>query len=126
MKINTTTKKFIEIELTLEDVKRNLKEYQVERFHELATNLNGITPKIQCELFWNLQQGEHTEWFKDTCEEHDILWIATPIGIQNWINLIVEFPHMFLDEVIDNLNDEILEVNFEGVTVDSQAILDHI
>lgn len=129
MKINTTTKKVIDIELSMTDVRNGLKNYQLDQLHDLASNLKCSTPFQQYELFWNLMQGEDTKWFNDIIEANSIYWIRTPKHMSVWAELIEQFPNIFIHDASNVLKDcaaDALSITFEDYEVDSVKVLSNI
>ena len=131
MKINTTTKTFIEIEITLDDAKTALKNYQKDMLDDLSNNFSKTNAPGLCyyEFYYNLLQGENTEWFQDLVEKYGIYWITTPGNTGEWVNFIEQFPHMVIKDIenvlrpatVDNLT-----ITFEGLRVDSQTVMDNL
>jgi hypothetical protein len=134
MKVNTSIKKVVDIELTLDDVKSSLKNYQLDLLHDLATILKADNAFDQYEMFWNLMQGEHSRWWSDITDKHNIYWIYTPEVEGEWINLIEEFPHIFIHNAVNVFEDvkaDALNITFtdsNNIThkINSRCIIDNL
>jgi len=134
MKVNTVVKKVVEIELTIDDVRSSLKNYQQDMLHDLAGALKANDAFQQYELFWNLLQGENTEWFRTIVERHSIFWICTPSFCSGYVRLIEEFPHIFIHNAVNLFADvekSTLSVTFidnrgDKTVCDSEKIINNL
>ena len=131
MKINTTTKTFIEIEITLEDAKKALMNYQKDQLDDLS-NIFSKTPAPGFsfyELYYNMLQGDRTEWFADLTEKYGIYWITTPVNTTEWIEFIEQFPHLVIkdiENVLRQVTVDNLTITFQGLRVDSQTVMNNL
>ena len=131
MKINTTTKTFIEIEITLEDAKKALMNYQKDQLDDLS-NVFSKTPApgfSYYELYYNLLQGDKTEWFANLTEKYSIYWITTPCSTLEWVEFIEQFPHLVIKDIEDVLRQatvDNLTITFQGLRVDSHTVMNSI
>ncbi len=103
MKIVTTTKKSIVIELNTDDLKASLKNYQLDKLHDLECIF--LKENRQYELYYNLLRGEHSDWFSDLTLKHGIYWIETPSFNTQWKELVEDFPHVFIHDACNVLKD---------------------
>lgn len=129
MKVNTAIKKIVEVELTTNDAREALKNYQMDLLHDLATALKCNHPLEQYELFWNLMQGEKSDWFDEITQKHAIFWIYTPNDWSSWGELIEEFPHIFIHNAVNLFEDvkaDTLKVVLDGQELNSQKIIDNL
>jgi len=101
MKVNTSIKKVVKIELTMDDVRGSLNNHQQDMLHDLAGALKANNAFQQYEIFWNLLQGERSDWFQNMIEKHSIFWIQTPTFCDGYIELIEEFPHIFIHNAVN-------------------------
>ena len=108
-----------------------LMNYQKDMLDDLSNNFSKTNAPGLCyyELYYNLLQGENTEWFQDLVEKYGIYWITTPGNTGEWVNFIEQFPHMVIKDIenvlrpatVDNLT-----ITFEGLRVDSQTVMDNL
>ena len=103
MKIFTSTKKIINIELHINDLKNSLKNYQLDKLHDLEDIFK--KENRQYELYYNLLRGEHSDWFSDLIEKNNIYWIETPSFDTQWKELVESFPHVFIHDAVNVLKD---------------------
>ena len=103
MKIFTSTKKIISIELHINDLKDSLKNFQLDKLHDLEEILK--KENRQYELYYNLLRGEHSDWFSDLIEKHSIYWIETPSFNTQWKEFVEDFPHVFINDASNVLKD---------------------
>jgi hypothetical protein len=134
MKVNTTIKKVLQIELTMDDVRGSLKNHQQDMLHDLASALKANDAFQQYEIFWNLLQGERSEWFQNMIEKHGIYWIETPTFCDGFIELIEGFPHIFIHDAVNlfaDVDESTLTVylinnNGSKIKCDSKKIIDNL
>jgi len=134
MKVNTTIKKVLQIELTMDDVRGSLKNHQQDMLHDLATALKANDAFKQYEIFWNLLQGQRSEWFQNMIEKHGIYWIDTPTFCDGFIELIEGFPHIFIHDAVNLFADvdastlSVCLINNAGIKIpcDSKKIIDNL
>jgi len=134
MKVNTAVKKVLDIELTMDDVRGSLKNHQHDMLHDLADALKANNSFSQYELFWNLLQGERSWWFQNNIEKHSIYWIQTPTFCDGFIELIEEYPHIFIHDAVNLFADvdestltvHLINNNGSKIKCDSKKIIDNL
>lgn len=128
MKINTTVRKIVEIEITQQDAEKSLKDYQSDILFDMIPNINDIDPDDRSVFYWNLLQGEHTNWFNRFIEKYGINWITTPACEADWINLIEYLPNHFikdLENLIEGVEEDNVRVTFNGKKIGSWYVINN-
>ena len=129
MKINKT----YQVELSIEDCKRCLHNYQFDAIwelvqqmqkEELLTSVSDVT-----NFALGLLKGQHSKEFQELVEKYNVYWIDTPTFNSHWVKLIQQHPGLFeLDPLIKQFVDDQhgetkLQVNVDGQPVDNVAML---
>ena len=131
MKINKT----YQVELSIEDCKRCLNNYQYDAITELVQQMqkdeffNSV--KDVSNLVLGLLKGQHSREFEELVEKYKIYWVNTPTFTSGWVKLVEQHPSIFeLDPLIEQyVNDKQgetkLRIGIEGQVVDNVAMLEN-
>ena len=131
MKINKT----YQVELSIEDCKRCLNNYQYYAITELVQQMqkDELFNSVQdvSNLVLGLLKGQHSREFTDLVEKYSVCWIDTPTFNSGWGKLVEHHPSVFeLDPLIEQyVNDKQgetkLRIGIEGQVVDNVAMLEN-
>ena len=129
MKINKT----YQVELSIEDCKRCLNNYQYDAITELVQQMqkDEFFTSVQdvSNLVLGLLKGQHSREFEELVEKYNVYWIDTPTFNSGWGKLVEQHPSVFeLDPFIKQFVDDQygktkLLVNVDGQPVDNIAML---
>ena len=129
MKIN---KKY-QVELSIEDCKRCLHNYQFDAIWELVQQMQkeGLLTSVSdvTNFALGLLKGQHSTEFTELVEKYNVYWIYTPTFNSGWGKLVEQHPSIFeLDPFIKQFVDDQygatkLLVNVDGQPVDNIAML---
>ena len=131
MKINKT----YQVELSIEDCKRCLSNYQYDAITELVQQMQNnkllISVHDISHFAIGLLKGQHNPEFVELIELYNIYWIDTPTFNSGWVKLVEQHPSIFeLDPLIEQyVNDKQgetkLRIGIEGQVVDNVAMLEN-
>ena len=131
MKINKT----YQVELSIEDCKRCLSNYQYDAITELVAQMqkNKLLLSVNdiSHFAIGLLKGQHNPEFVELIELYNIYWIDTPTFNSGWVKLVEQHPSVFeLDPLIEQyVNDKHgetkLRIGIEGQVVDNVAMLEN-
>lgn len=129
MKINKT----YQVDLSIEDCKRCLNNYQYDAITELVVQMQKdelfTSVKDVSNLVLGLLKGQHSKEFEELVEKYNVYWIDTPTFNSGWVKLVERHPSIFeLDPLIKQFADDQhgetkLQVNVDGQPVDNVAML---
>ena len=129
MKINKT----YQVELSIEDCKRCLNNYQYDAITELVQQMqkDEFFTSVQdvSNLVLGLLKGQHSREFEELVEKYNVYWIDTPTFNSGWVKLVEQQPSIFeLDPLIEQyVNDKHgetkLHIGIEGQVVNIDALL---
>ena len=129
MKINKT----YQVELSIEDCKRCLSNYQYDAIFELVAQMqnNKLLTSVKdiSHFAIGLLKGQHNPEFEELVEKYNVYWIDTPTFNSGWGKLVEQHPSVFeLDPFIKQFVDDQygatkLLVNVDGQPVDNVAML---
>ena len=108
MKINKT----YQVELSIEDCKRCLSNYQYDAITELVQQMqkNKLLISVHdiSHFAIGLLKGQHNPEFVELVELYDIYWVDTPTFNSGWVKLVEQHPSIFeLDPLIEQyVNDK--------------------
>ena len=129
MKINKT----YQVELSIEDCKRCLSNYQYDAITELVAQMqkNKLLLSVSdiSHFAIGLLKGQHNPEFVELIELYNIYWIDTPTFNSGWVKLVEQHPSVFeLDPLIEQyVNDKHgetkLRIGIEGQVVNIDALL---
>ena len=129
MKINKT----YQVELSIEDCKRCLHNYQFDAIWELVQQMQkeGLLTSVSdvTNFALGLLKGQHSTEFTELVEKYNVYWIDTPTFNSGWGKLVEQHPSVFeLDPFIKQFVDDQygatkLLVNVDGQPVDNIAML---
>ena len=129
MKINKT----YQVELSIDDCKRCLGNYQYDAITELVAQMqkNGLLTSVKdvSHFAIGLLKGQHNPEFEELVELYNVYWIDTPTFNSGWVKLVEQHPSIFeLDPLIKQFVDDQhgetkLQVNVDGQPVDNVAML---
>jgi predicted Zn-dependent peptidase len=123
------------IELTSDELNRDLRSYQADMLAELIHCELG--PRVDRDLYAEaqfmlklLQEGESSDWFQDLIEKHGIRWISLYNGSVKYshsklvlIQIAQEYPGIFeFVEVLENNNDNNFNENSFEIYVDGKKL----
>ena len=131
MKINKT----YQVELSIEDCKRCLSNYQYDAITELVQQMQKdeffTSVKDVSNLVLGLLKGQRSREFEELVEKYNVYWIDTPTFNSGWGKLVEQYPSVFeLDPLIEQyVNDKQgetkLRIGIEGQVVDNVAMLEN-
>ena len=131
MKINKT----YQVELSIEDCKRCLSNYQYDAITELVAQMqkNKLLLSVSdiSHFAIGLLKGQHNPEFVELVELYNVYWIDTPTFNSGWVKLVEQHPSVFeLDPLIEQyVNDKHgetkLRIGIEGQVVDNVAMLEN-
>ena len=131
MKINKT----YQVELSIDDCKRCLHNYQYDAITELVTQMQNnkllTSVKDVSHFAIGLLKGQHNPEFVELVELYNVCWIDTPTFNSGWVKLVERHPSIFeLDPLIEQyVNDKHgetkLRIGIEGQVVDNVAMLEN-
>ena len=131
MKINKT----YQVELSIEDCKRCLSNYQYNAITELVAQMqkNKLLLSVSdiSHFAIGLLKGQHNPEFIELVELYNVYWIDTPTFNSGWVKLVEQHPSIFeLDPLIEQyVNDKQgetkLRISIEGQVVDNVAMLEN-
>ena len=131
MKINKT----YQVELSIEDCKRCLSNYQYDAITELVAQMqkNKLLLSVNdiSHFAIGLLKGQHNPEFVELVELYNVYWIDTPTFNSGWVKLVEQHPSIFeLDPLIEQyVNDKQgetkLRIGIEGQVVDNVAMLEN-
>ena len=129
MKINKT----YQVELSIDDCKRCLSNYQYDAITELVQQMqkNKLLISVHdiSHFAIGLLKGQHNPEFVELVELYDIYWVDTPTFNSGWVKLVEQHPSIFeLDPLIEQyVNDKHgetkLRIGIEGQVVNIDALL---
>jgi len=129
MKINKT----YQVELSIDDCKRCLSNYQYDAITELVEQMqkNKLLLSVSdiSHFAIGLLKGQHNPEFIELVELYNVYWIDTPTFNSGWVKLVEQHPSIFeLDPFIKQFVDDQygktkLQVNVDGQPADSAAML---
>ena len=129
MKIHKT----YQVELSIEDCKRCLSNYQYNAITELVQQMqkNKLLLSVSdiSHFAIGLLKGQHNPEFVELIELYNIYWVNTPTFTSGWVKLVEQHPSIFeLDPLIEQYVDDQygatkLLVNVDGQPVDNIAML---
>ena len=129
MKINKT----YQVELSIDDCKRCLSNYQYDAITELVQQMqkNKLLISVHdiSHFAIGLLKGQHNPEFVELVELYDIYWVDTPTFNSGWVKLVEQQPSIFeLDPLIEQyVNDKHgetkLRIGIEGQVVNIDALL---
>ena len=129
MKINKT----YQVELSIDDCKRCLSNYQYDAITELVEQMQKdellTSVKDVSLLVLGLLKGQHSREFTDLVEKYSVCWIDTPTFNSGWVKLVERHPSIFeLDPLIEQyVNDKHgetkLRIGIEGQVVNIDTLL---
>ena len=129
MKINKT----YQVELSIDDCKRCLSNYQYDAIFELVAQMqnNKLLTSVKdiSHFAIGLLKGQHNTEFVELVEKYNVYWIDTPTFNSGWGKLVEQHPSVFeLDPFIKQFVDDQygatkLLVNVDGQPVDNIAML---
>ena len=129
MKINKT----YQVELSIEDCKRCLSNYQYDAITELVQQMqkNKLLISVHdiSHFAIGLLKGQHNPEFVELIELYNVYWIDTPTFNSGWVKLVEQHPSIFeLDPLIEQyVNDKHgetkLRIGIEGQVVNIDALL---
>lgn len=119
------------IELTSDELNRDLRSYQADMLAELIHSELG--PRADRKLYFEtqfmlklLQEGESSDWFQDLIEKHGIRWISLYNGAVKssmLIQIAQEYPGIFeFVEVLENSTDSNFNENSFEIYVDGEKL----
>ena len=131
MKIHKT----YQVELSIEDCKRCLSNYQYDAITELVAQMqkNKLLLSVSdiSHFAIGLLKGQHNPEFIELVELYNVYWIDTPTFNSGWVKLVEQHPSIFeLDPLIEQyVNDKQgetkLRIGIEGQVVDNVAMLEN-
>ena len=131
MKINKT----YQVELSIEDCKRCLSNYQYDAITELVQQMQNNKLLISVSDISNfaigLLKGQHNPEFIELVDLYNVFWIDTPTFNSGWVKLVEQHPSVFeLDPLIkqyvnDKQGETKLHIGIEGQVVDNVAMLEN-
>ena len=131
MKIHKT----YQVELSIEDCKRCLSNYQYDAITELVAQMqkNKLLLSVSdiSHFAIGLLKGQHNPEFIELVELYNVYWIDTPTFNSGWVKLVEQHPSVFeLDPLIEQyVNDKHgetkLRIGIEGQVVDNVAMLEN-
>ena len=129
MKIHKT----YQVELSIEDCKRCLSNYQYDAITELVAQMqkNKLLLSVSdiSHFAIGLLKGQHNPEFVELVELYNVYWIDTPTFNSGWVKLVEQHPSVFeLDPLIEQyVNDKQgetkLRIGIEGQVVNIDALL---
>ena len=129
MKINKT----YQVELSIDDCKRCLSNYQYDAIFELVAQMqnNKLLTSVKdiSHFAIGLLKGQHNPEFVELVELYNVCWIDTPTFNSGWVKLVEQQPSIFeLDPLIEQyVNDKHgetkLRIGIEGQAVNIDALL---
>ena len=129
MKINKT----YQVELSIDDCKRCLSNYQYDAIFELVAQMqnNKLLTSVKdiSHFAIGLLKGQHNPEFVELVELYNVCWIDTPTFNSGWVKLVEQQPSIFeLDPLIEQyVNDKHgetkLRIGIEGQVVNIDALL---
>ena len=129
MKIHKT----YQVELSIEDCKRCLSNYQYDAITELVAQMqkNKLLLSVSdiSHFAIGLLKGQHNPEFVELVELYNVYWIDTPTFNSGWVKLVEQHPSVFeLDPLIEQyVNDKHgetkLRIGIEGQVVNIDALL---
>ncbi len=133
MKITHTN--VIKVELTLDEVRNDLKAYNQDMAMEMACVFFDIDLAARGGKFTLKRMAEFAEAMADEnrraelVEKAGVEFIDTPSRNQDWRDLVVNDPYLFLDpDVLANAGGPFgeLQVTLDGVALDVNTLLDNV
>ena len=134
MKI-THTNVIIKVELTLDEVRDILKAYNQDMAIELAGVYFDLTIERRHGKFTLRQMAEFAEAVADPLRRAELVekvgveFIETPARNQDWRDLVVNNPYLFLDpDILANAGGPFgeLQVTLDGVALDAETLLNNV
>ena len=129
MKINKT----YQVELSIDDCKRCLSNYQYDAITELVQQMQNnkllISVSDISHFAIGLLKGQHNPEFVELVELYNVCWIDTPTFNSGWVKLVERHPSIFeLDPLIEQyVNDKHgetkLRIGIEGQVVNIDTLL---
>ena len=129
MKIHKT----YQVELSIDDCKRCLSNYQYDAIFELVAQMqnNKLLTSVKdiSHFAIGLLKGQHNPEFVELIELYNIYWVNTPTFTSGWVKLVEQHPSIFeLDPLIEQyVNDKQgetkLRIGIEGQVVNIDALL---
>jgi len=121
MKINKT----YQVELSIEDCKRCLYNYQYDAITQLVEQMqmNELLTSVKdvSHFAIGLLKGQHNPEFVELLELYNIKWIDTPTFNSGWVKTVEQFPGTFeLDPLIKQYVHDAHGVTKLVITVDGQ------
>ena len=133
MKITHTN--VIKVELTLDEVHNVLKAYNQDMAIEMACVFFDLTVERRHGKFNLREMAEFAEVMADEnrraelVEKAGVEFIDTPSSNQDWRDLVVNDPYLFLDpDVLANAGGPFgeLQVTLDGVALDVETLLNNV
>jgi len=129
MKINKT----YQVELSIEDCKRCLYNYQYDAITQLVSQMqmNELLTSVKdvSHFAIGLLKGEHNAEFIELLELYNIKWIYTPTFNSGWVKVVEQHPGTFeLDPLIKQYVHDAhgvtkLRIVIEGQLADTKEVL---
>ena len=126
-------KKTYQVELSIDDCKRCLSNYQYDAIFELVAQMqnNKLLTSVKdiSHFAIGLLKGQHNPEFVELVELYNVCWIDTPTFNSGWVKLVEQQPSIFeLDPLIEQyVNDKHgetkLRIGIEGQAVNIDALL---
>jgi len=133
MKITYTN--VIKVEFTLDEVRNILRAYNKDMMIELAGVYFDLSLAERRRDFTIRQMAEFAEVVADSNRRADLVekagveFIETPARNQDWRDLIVNNPYLFLDpDILTNVGGPLgdLQVTLDGVALDVETLLNNV
>ena len=133
MKITHTN--VIKVEFTLDEVRNILQAYNTDMMVELADVFFDLTVERRHGEFNLREMAEFAEVMADEnrraelVEKAGVEFIETPARNQDWRDLVVNNPYLFLDpDILTNAGGPFgeLQVTLDGVALDVEALLKNV
>jgi len=133
MKITYTN--VIKVEFTLDEVRNILRAYNKDMMIELAGVYFDLSLAERRRDFTIRQMAEFAEVVADSNRRADLVekagveFIETPARNQDWRDLIVNNPYLFLDpDILTNAGGPFgeLQVTLDGVALDAETLLNNV
>ena len=133
MKITHTN--VIKVEFTLDEVRNLLQAYNTDMMIELAGVFFDLTIERRHSKFNLREMAEFAEAMADEnrraelVEKAGVEFIETPARNQDWRDLIVNNPYLFLDpDILTNAGGPLgeLQVTLDGVALDVETLLNNV
>lgn len=133
MKVTNTT--LTKIEFTLDEVRNLLQAYNTDMMIELAGVFFDLTIDRRHSKFNLREMVEFAEAMADEnrraelVEKAGVEFVETPVRNQDWRDLIVNNPYLFLDpDILTNSGGPFgeLQVTLDGVALDVETLLNNV